>query len=137
MDYVARVACANTFPKLLRLNALEYSEDVAFREKDFGVWREFTWADYQTRVHDFALGLVDLGLERGDAVALIGDNRPDWVAGEIAAHAVGAMSLGHDDARFSGDLPDLRAVCPAHLGDDRGGSPRPDYGCLTSQARPL
>jgi long-chain acyl-CoA synthetase len=94
MDYVARVACANTFPKLLRLNALEYSEDVAFREKDFGVWREFTWADYQTRVHDFALGLVDLGLERGDVVALIGDNRPDWVAGEIAAHAVGAMSLG-------------------------------------------
>jgi long-chain acyl-CoA synthetase len=62
MDYVARVACANTFPKLLRLNALEYSEDVAFREKDFGVWREFTRADYQTRVHDFALGLVDLDL---------------------------------------------------------------------------
>ena len=33
-------------------------------------------------------------MRAGDVVALIGDNRPDWVAGEIAAHAVGAMSLG-------------------------------------------
>jgi long-chain acyl-CoA synthetase len=94
MDYGARVASADTFPKLLRLNAREHAADVAFREKDFGVWREFTWAEYQARVRDFAIGLVELGLERGDVVALIGDNRPDWVAGEIAAHAVGAMSLG-------------------------------------------
>ena len=54
----------------------------------------FTWADYQSRVRDFALGLVELGLGRGDVVGVIGDNRPDWVAAEIAAHAIGAMSLG-------------------------------------------
>jgi long-chain acyl-CoA synthetase len=94
MDYAARAASADTFPKLLRLNAREHSADIAFREKDLGVWREFTWDHYQERVRDFALGLADLGLERGDVVALIGDNRPDWVAGEIAAHAIGAMSLG-------------------------------------------
>ena len=40
------------------------------------------------------LGLAGLGVGRGDVVALIGDNRPDWVAGEIAAHVLGAMSLG-------------------------------------------
>jgi long-chain acyl-CoA synthetase len=45
-------------------------------------------------VRDFALGLAASGVGRGDVVALIGDNRPDWVAGEIAAHALGAMSLG-------------------------------------------
>ena len=94
MDYAARAASADTFPKLLRLNAGEHAAEIAFREKDLGVWREYSWADYQARVHDFALGLVELGLGKGDVVALIGDNRPDWVAGEIAAHAIGAMSLG-------------------------------------------
>lgn len=94
MDYAGRVADADTFPKLLRLNAREHGNDIALREKDFGLWRVFTWNDYQARVRDFALGLVELGLGRGDVVGIIGDNRPDWVAAEIAGHAIGAMSLG-------------------------------------------
>ena len=51
-------------------------------------------ARLRRRVHDFALGISALGFGAGDVVAMIGDNRPDWVAGEIAAHAMGAMSLG-------------------------------------------
>src|SRR6058998_1914314 len=94
MDYAGRVAQADTFPKLLRLNAREHGGEIALREKDLGLWRVFTWNDYQTRVHDFALGLVELGLGHGDVIGIIGDNRPDWVAAEIATHAVGAMSLG-------------------------------------------
>ena len=94
MDYTGRVAQADTFAKLLRLNAREHGGEIALREKDFGLWRMFTWNDYQTRVHDFALGLVELGLGRGDVVGIIGDNRPDWVSAEIATHAIGAMSLG-------------------------------------------
>ena len=94
MDYAGRVAQADTFPKLLRLNAREHGGEIALREKDLGLWRVFTWNDYQTRVHDFALGMLELGLGRGDVIGIIGDNRPDWVAAEIATHAVGAMSLG-------------------------------------------
>ncbi|MCP3413850.1 long-chain fatty acid--CoA ligase [Bradyrhizobium brasilense] len=94
MDYAGRAAQADTFPKMLRLNAKEHGSEIALREKDFGLWREFTWNDYQTRTHDFALGMVELGLGRGDVIGIIGDNRPDWVAAEIAAHAIGAMSLG-------------------------------------------
>jgi long-chain acyl-CoA synthetase len=94
MDYAGRVAQADTFPKLLRLNAREYGGEIALREKDFGLWRVFTWDAYQARVKAFALGLVELGLGRGDVIGIIGDNRPDWVSAEIAAHAVGAMSLG-------------------------------------------
>ncbi|MCA6099009.1 long-chain fatty acid--CoA ligase [Bradyrhizobium australafricanum] len=94
MDYAGRAAQADTFPKMLRLNATEHGREIALREKDFGLWREFTWNDYQTRTHDFALGMVELGLGRGDVIGIIGDNRPDWVAAEIAAHAIGAMSLG-------------------------------------------
>jgi long-chain acyl-CoA synthetase len=94
MDYARRVAQADTFPKLLRLNAREHGGEIALREKDLGLWSVFTWNDYQTRVHDFALGLLELGLGRSDVIGIIGDNRPDWVAAEIATHAVGAMSLG-------------------------------------------
>ena len=94
MDYAGRVAQADTYPKMLRLNAKEHGGEIALREKDLGLWRVFTWNDYQTRVHDFALGLLELGLGRGDVIGIIGDNRPDWVAAEIATHAVGAMSLG-------------------------------------------
>src|SRR4051812_36155235 len=94
MDYAARAAQADTYPKLLRLNAKEHGGEIAMREKDFGLWKLFSWNDYQTRVHDFALGLIELGLGRGDVIGIIGDNRPDWVSAEIASHAIGAMSLG-------------------------------------------
>ena len=94
MDYAGRVAQADTYPKMLRLNAKEHGKEIALREKDFGLWRVFTWDDYQDRVRDFALGMVELGLGRGDVIGIIGDNRPDWVAAEIATHAIGAMSLG-------------------------------------------
>jgi long-chain acyl-CoA synthetase len=94
MDYAARAAEADTYPKLLRLNARQHGREIALREKDFGLWRVLTWNDYQARVQDFALGLVELGLARGDVIGMIGDNRPDWVAAEIATHAIGALSLG-------------------------------------------
>lgn len=94
MDYAGRVAQADTYPKMLRLNAAEHGNEIALREKDFGLWRVFTWNDYQNRVRDFTLGMVELGITRGDVIGIIGDNRPDWVAAEIAAHAVGGMSLG-------------------------------------------
>jgi long-chain acyl-CoA synthetase len=94
MDYAGRVAQADTYPKMLRLNAKEHGSEIALREKDFGLWRVFTWNDYQDRVRDFTLGMAVLGITRGDVIGIIGDNRPDWVAAEIAAHAIGGMSLG-------------------------------------------
>jgi long-chain acyl-CoA synthetase len=93
-DYHARAAQAATFPKMLRFNAREHGNEVALREKDFGLWKPFTWEQYHGRTRDFALGLVELGLGKDDVVGIIGDNRPDWAAAEIAAHAIGAMSLG-------------------------------------------
>jgi len=94
MDYAGRVAQADTYPKMLRLNAREHGKEIALREKDFGLWRVFSWNDYHTRVHDFTLGMAELGIKRGDVIGIIGDNRPDWVAAEVAAHAIGGMSLG-------------------------------------------
>ncbi len=83
-----------TFPRLLARNARTLGGRVALREKEFGIWQSFTWSEYQAHVRDFSLGLVSLGLKRGDKVAIVGDNRPEWVWSEIAAQAAGAASIG-------------------------------------------
>jgi long-chain acyl-CoA synthetase len=88
------VSVHDTFPKLLAYNAANWPDEVAMREKEFGIWNAFTWADCQRNVKLMALGMRCLGVGRGDTVAIIGDNRPEWVWGELAAHALGGMSLG-------------------------------------------
>jgi len=88
------VSDADTLPKLLSANAARHGAEVALREKQFGIWRSLTWSDYHARTRAIALGLRALGIGAGDVVGLIGDNRPEWVMGEVAAHAVGARSLG-------------------------------------------
>jgi len=88
------LAVHDTLPKLLALHARDHAGEIAMREKDFGIWHPITWAQMHERVRAFTLGLRQLGIGQGDVVALIGDNRPDWVMGEIAAHAAHAMSLG-------------------------------------------
>jgi long-chain acyl-CoA synthetase len=85
----------DTFPKLLVRNAEVFGDrKVAMREKEFGIWQEFTWKEYHDHVKYFSLGMVSLGLQAGDKVAIIGDNRPEWVWGEVAAQAAGAVPLG-------------------------------------------
>src|SRR6266478_5594711 len=84
----------DTFPKLLLQNAERFGERAALREKEFGIWRETSWGRYGERVLDFSLGLVSLGLEPGGKVAIIGDNRPEWVIAELAAQSAGGASVG-------------------------------------------
>jgi len=100
----------DTLPKLLLRNAEAFPGEVALREKSLGIWRHITWADYAARTRAMALGLADLGIGEGDVVGLIGDNRPDWVMGEIAAHALGARSLG----LYRDSLEDEAAYLLAH-----------------------
>ncbi len=88
------IARYDTFPKLLAHNAREHGREVVMREKDFGIWNEYTFSDYYRKVRQYALGLKAMGVERGECVGLLGANRPEWVWGEVAAHAIGATSLG-------------------------------------------
>jgi long-chain acyl-CoA synthetase len=106
----------DTLPKLLADNAARFADEIAMREKQLGIWRALTWADVHARVKALALGLHRLGLATGDVVALIGDNRPDWVGGELAAHAVGALSLGlyrdalEDELAYLLDYAEVKVV---------------------------
>jgi long-chain acyl-CoA synthetase len=91
---IDRLGLDDTFPKLLVRNARTMPDKVALREKEFGIWQSFTWRQYHDQVREFSLGLVALGLQPGENVAIIGENRPEWVMSEIAAQACGAASVG-------------------------------------------
>ncbi|NVK17154.1 MAG: long-chain fatty acid--CoA ligase [Methylocystaceae bacterium] len=84
----------DTFPKILRYNAQNWPNEIAMREKEFGIWNEFTWADYNEEVKLLSVGMHALGCGKGDTVGLLGKNRPEWVWGEVAAQAIGSMSMG-------------------------------------------
>ncbi len=84
----------NTLPKILKFRAESMPNDIALRDKDLGIWNETNWKDYNSIVSKLAIGLDAIGFKKGEVLALIGDNKPAWVFFEIAAQAVGGMSLG-------------------------------------------
>ena len=90
----AEVMRHDTTPRMLARNAREHPDLIAQREKEFGIWTAYTWRSIEDHVRRMAIGLAGLGVAPGDVVVLIGDNRPAWVWGEIAAHACRARSLG-------------------------------------------
>lgn len=83
-----------TIPKLFITAAKKYwDKKVAMREKEYGIWIPITWKQYYENVKKIALGMVSLGLKRGDKVAMIGDNRPEALLAEMAAMCVGAIGV--------------------------------------------
>ncbi|WP_337844994.1 long-chain fatty acid--CoA ligase [Thermus sp.] len=83
-----------TLPQLLRLRALEEGDRVALREKDLGIWNEITYAQYYEKVLLFAHGLLSLGFNPGDRMAIIADNIPEWLYAELGAQTVRGISVG-------------------------------------------
>jgi len=83
-----------TIPKLFYRVAQKYGRNkVAMREKEFGIWRPITWHDYLENVRYLTLGMVRLGLRKGDKVAMIGDNRPEGLWAEMAALCAGGVAV--------------------------------------------
>src|SRR5207248_11024507 len=82
-----------TLPRLLLRNARDLARRPALREKDRGIWQTWTWAQSCAEVRDFALGLAALGVRRGEKLSVIGDNRPRLYWAQIAAQALGGVSV--------------------------------------------
>ena len=85
------IARADTFPKLLAHNARVHGDRPALRHKDLGIWQTWTWAQVLDMVRAYALGLHRLGLNRGDAIAIVGANRPKIYCSVMAAQVLGAV----------------------------------------------
>jgi long-chain acyl-CoA synthetase len=84
---------ADTFPKLLIRNAATFADKPAMRHKDLGIWHTWTWAEMLAEVRSFSVGLMELGLGRGDKIAIIGKNKPRLYWAMCAAQALGAIPV--------------------------------------------
>lgn len=80
-------------PALLRRNAKKYGGHSAYREKEFGIWQSWTWIEAVIEVESMALGLLALGLNRGDHVAVIGRNRPKLYMSMVAVQMAGGVPV--------------------------------------------
>ncbi len=87
-------ALRRTMPGLLAVHARVRGDRVALREKRLGVWREITWRGYYEHVRAAAAMLAELGVRPGDHVAILSDNRVEWLYADLAAQALGARSVG-------------------------------------------
>jgi len=104
-----------SIPALLQRNATLFAEKDAYREKEFGIWQSWTWAETEKEIEALALGLINVGVNEGDFIAIIGRNRPYFYWAMVAAQSIGAVPvpvyndssaeemayiLGHCGARF-------------------------------------
>jgi long-chain acyl-CoA synthetase len=83
----------DTLPKLLLRNAQDCGQRPAMRHKDLGIWQTWTWSRLRDEVRGLAIGLRKQGLERGDVVAIIGDNRPRLYASFAAVQSLGGIAV--------------------------------------------
>ncbi len=75
-------------------NLKEYPDRVALREKEFGIWKDITWAQYGEKVRCVAMGLLSLGLKKGECVSIICENRPEWVFSDFGIMCAGGVTTG-------------------------------------------
>jgi long-chain acyl-CoA synthetase len=81
----------STFPRLLLDHAAQRPAAPALREKEYGIWQTLSWAALATLVRELAGGLAQAGLQRGQHIVVIGENRPRLYAAMLAAQALGAV----------------------------------------------
>jgi long-chain acyl-CoA synthetase len=94
MGLAAAAGTDFTIPKLLLENQQKWADKVWMRKKELGFWREYTWREACASIKDFFLGLMSLGFQRGDVMAILGDNDPHWFWAQLAAQAAGGVVTG-------------------------------------------
>lgn len=82
-----------SIPALMARNAQMLSRRPAYREKEFGIWQTWTWAEAYAETRALAMGFLALGLKRGDFIAVVGRNRPSLYWSIVAAQMCGAVPV--------------------------------------------
>ena len=94
---------------------------IAMREKDFGIWQEYSWARTWDLVMDAAHGLLALGIGVGDRVSIQAEDRPEWVILDLAAVAVRGITVGFYPTNPAAEVEYLLTDCGStiHLAEDQ------------------
>ena len=92
-EETGHLADLTSIPALLARNAREYGAKPAYREKEFGIWQCWTWTGAAEEIRATALGLLNLGVKKGDHIAVVGRNRPAHYMAMVSAQMVGAVPV--------------------------------------------
>ncbi|MBM4307792.1 MAG: long-chain fatty acid--CoA ligase [Deltaproteobacteria bacterium] len=84
----------DSLPKLFFNQADRLRDRVALRHKNYGIWHRISWKEYGQKVKEVAAGLIASGLSKGEYVAILGDNRPEWLICHIAVMTAGGATCG-------------------------------------------
>ncbi|MBW1712939.1 MAG: AMP-binding protein, partial [Deltaproteobacteria bacterium] len=84
----------DTIPHAFFHRVARNPQAVALRQKKFGLWRDITWAQYADQVNIVGNALLELGLEPGQCVSVIGENIPEWLYADLGTQAVGGIAVG-------------------------------------------
>jgi long-chain acyl-CoA synthetase len=87
------VGALDTLPRLLAKNASDYADKAAYREKEYGIWQSWTWAETAKEINSLAMGLLAIGVKPGDHIAIVGRNRPYFYWAMVAAQSAGAVPV--------------------------------------------
>jgi len=101
---------AATLPHLFFNQVNDRRHRIALRRKEFGIWNRITWDEYGKMVKKTAAALIQAGLQPGDPVAILGDNRPEWLVCHVAAMAIGCVTCGV----YSTNAPEQVAYVVGH-----------------------
>jgi len=84
----------DTIVKLFRHRVGQLGCKVAMREKNFGIWESFTWTDYGSKAREIGMGLLALGLNRGDVCSIVSDNNKEWLFTDMGILGSGGVTSG-------------------------------------------
>ena len=87
---------SNTYsvPAKFKAAVARWGDRVAMRKKEFGLWHDISWNEYDRNVSHVAYGLMSMGLKKDDCAAIIGDNCPEWVYADLGIQCCGAATAG-------------------------------------------
>lgn len=91
---VTAARATQTIPGICFDQAAHLGDRVALRRKELGIWRRITWADYARTVRWVGHALMDLGVQPGERVGVLGENRPEWLYADLGIQAIGAVTVG-------------------------------------------
>jgi long-chain acyl-CoA synthetase len=105
----------STLPARVSFFASSQGDRIALREKHLGVWRELTFRDYDANVRRAAWALWQAGVRPSDHVAILSDNRPEWLYVDLGAQAIGARSVGIYQTNTPADVAFILNDCRARV----------------------
>jgi long-chain acyl-CoA synthetase len=84
----------DTIPTLFWSRTKQWADRIAMRYKDWGIWKSIGWREYGEKAKYVSLGLISLGMKRGDRATIMSENNPEWLFSDMGIICAGGISVG-------------------------------------------